>query len=254
MKRFLVLILLVAIIASVINYRRNTDVRRAVSRFSSRELESADALRYRLYVFGILGVGEAVFYRAEKKEFRGGPVYHLRAVAQSAPELEWFYVASMAIDSFVDTASGTPLVYREKLRVKGKIEDEKEVVYDQANHTMTIGEETRQILPDTHDPLSAIFSLRKMDIPAEPQEIELSINTNQKNYVLQGTVTARDELINRKARPVTLVKASIRRRDKNPYHKSRIQMVLTGGRENIPVLIKVFAGGFFVSARLIEVQ
>jgi len=82
----------------------------------------------------------------------------------------------------------------------------------------------------------------------------MNINTNQKNYILKGRATPKEMLIKGKAYKTVILEASISRRDKNPYHKSSIKMVLLRGKENTPILIKVFASGVFLSAGLTEVM
>jgi hypothetical protein len=84
----------------------------------------------------------------------------------------------------------------------------------------------------------------------------MNINTNQKNYILEGS--AREEGLTLQGKSYNLVyaKSQIRRREKNnPYHRSRINIVLLkSDSENIPILIKVFASGFPITARLVEIK
>jgi len=118
---------------------------------------------------------------------------------------------------------------------------------------MSIDDTKREIPPNTQDPLSAIFNLRRMNLD-KPKEFQMNINTSQKNYLLRGKVSLRDLVINEKTYKTILVKSEISRRDNNPYHRSTVSMVLAGGKENIPIIIKVFASGILVNAKLIEIK
>jgi hypothetical protein len=129
----------------------------------------------------------------------------------------------------------------------------KEVYYDQKNGIMTLNNIRHQIPPHTQDPLSLLFNTMRMDFD-KVEEIEMNINTNQKNYILKGIATQEDIIINKKTYRIVLAKAEIKRRDKNPYHKSNISMVLLNEKENIPILIKVFASGILINAKLIDIR
>jgi len=75
---------------------------------------------------------------------------------------------------------------------------------------------------------------------------EMNINTNQKNYLLTAKVKKEGDFI--------ILKAEIKRRGSSPYHKTQLKMVLLKGRENIPLLMNVFASGVFINMRLSEAE
>jgi hypothetical protein len=51
---------------------------------------------------------------------------------------------------------------------------------------------------------------------------------------------------------IWVVQADIRRRDKNnPYHRSSMTIYLLDDANKTPILIKVSASGFYITARLI---
>ena len=86
------------------------------------------------------------------------------------------------------------------------------------------------------------------------KQFQTNINTNQKNYTLSGKARQIDISLNKQIFKTILLNADIARRDKNPYHKSTITMVLLGEKEKIPLLIKVFASGILIHVRLIEIK
>jgi hypothetical protein len=55
-------------------------------------------------------------------------------------------------------------------------------------------------------------------------------------------------------RNIAYVNATISRKDKNPYHKSEISLVMLADKENLPVLIRIFASGLLVQAKLVDIQ
>jgi hypothetical protein len=86
------------------------------------------------------------------------------------------------------------------------------------------------------------------------KEFEISLNTNQKNYVLKGAAQPQEICIDNKKYKIFILKSDIRRRDKNPYHQTKLTMTLCKEKENIPILIKVFASGALINARLVEIK
>ncbi len=210
-------------------------------------------LRYKIYLLKIFPIGEAVFKAEEAEEYKGQKVYHLSAAAQSLRVFSKFFSGSALLDSYVNTEQLNPIAFNQKLIVTGKQDMYREVIYDQRNYIMSIAGVRRQIFPNTQDPLSAILNIKRMDFN-KVKEFEMNINTNQKNYILKGIATQQGIIVNKKTYRIVLAKAEIERRDKNPYHKSNISMVLLEEKENIPILIKVFASGMLINAKLIDIK
>ena len=118
-------------------------------------------------------------------EFEGKQVYLLTASAQSLKRLRWLISGRARIDSYVDVSTNNPVIFKQKLMVKGKPETDKTIRYEQKEQFMVIGDVKRHIMPNTQDPLSAIYNIRKADL-GENGNLEFNINTNQKNYVLEA--------------------------------------------------------------------
>lgn len=252
MKKVL-LVIFILILLSIFIVRRSNDPKIIISRLSDKSGILSGELRYRIYLLGILPVGEAILKPAKIEDYKGQQVYHLTAVAESLRLFSRFFSGYAILDSYIDKQQLNPILFRQKLTVSGKKDIEKEVFYDQKNGVMSIAGVRRQILPNTQDPLSLILNIKRMDFD-KARDFEMNINTNQKNYILEAKTEQRDLSINKKIYKIVLAGAEIRRRDKNPYHKSSIAMVLLRGKENIPVLIKVFASGVLINARLIEIR
>lgn len=248
---FFILIILFYII-SLYNYNNNNP-KVIISRLIKKGDIQSDNLRYRIYLLGLLPIGEAVFCNKGVEEYQGHKVYRLNARAQSLRFFSKVFSGRAMLNSYVDIQELNPLLFRQKIIATGKKDINREVFYDQKQNIMSIAGVKRQILPNTQDPLSAIFNVRRMDFD-KIKEFEMNINTNQKNYILRGVAEQKTLTINKKIYSIVMAKAEIKRRDKNPYHKSSINMVLLKEEENIPILIKVFSGGILINAKLTDMK
>lgn len=231
----------------------NTDPGLIISSLAGRGDLKGRELVYRINLFGIIPVAEAVFTQEFPGSYQGQGAYRLGASARPIPLFAGVFKGSASLESYVNALHRDPVVFRQTMIIPGKDTVTKEVWYDQTDLVMTIGEVKRQILAHTQDPLSAIAHIRRMDFEKR-KAFEMNINTNQKNYVLSAQAsTGEVSAAKQKYRTVAL-RSDIRRRDKNPYHKSNIDMVLVRDEGNLPVLIKVFASGMFIAVKLTEVR
>lgn len=250
-KLFIFLVLL--ILFSLFVLWNNNSPKAIISRLIKNNELRIGELNYRIYFLGLIPVGEAVFSIDKIEEYKGSEVYHLTAQAKNLPMFSKLCSASAVIDSYVDIYSLNPVLFKQELSISGKEDAYKEAIYDQKEGIISIAGVKRQILSNTQDPLSAILNIRKMDFD-KISEFEMNINTNQKNYLLKGTVRPNNVKINNKIYKTFVLRTNISRRDKNPYHKSNITMVLLKDKENIPILIKVFASGILINAKLTDIK
>ncbi|MDD5476698.1 MAG: DUF3108 domain-containing protein [Candidatus Omnitrophica bacterium] len=211
-------------------------------------------LKYRIYVFGIFPVGEAYFYKAILEKVNGKDLYHVQGKARSLDVIATFFKSEATLDSYIDPVDSNPVLFKQKISISGKPNEDKEVIYDQKQGFMIMGGSKRQILPNTQDPLSLAFNLERMDFD-KSKEIDMNINTKHKNYLFKGSAEEKPDISRKISRKVYLAKAEIRRRDKNnPYHQSKVTIWFVRGEENIPILVRVFASGFIIQARLVDVK
>ncbi|HLD83028.1 MAG TPA: DUF3108 domain-containing protein [Candidatus Omnitrophota bacterium] len=244
-KNIFIIVFISAVFLSLYVFHYNNSPKINIANLlKTNSLRSGD-LVYRMNLFGVIPVASATF-KAE-----GG---HLSAKVEPLKSLQKFFKGSVVLDSYLDSGGHNPESFRQEIIIPGKQAQGKEVFYDQKNGIMTIKGIKRNILPDTQDPLSAVFNIRRMNLE-NISNLEMNINTNQKNYIFQAQITHQEISVNKNIYKLAFLKAEIRRRDKNPYHKSQVDIVLVENQgENIPVLIKVFASGFFLNARLIEIK
>ncbi|MFH1128106.1 MAG: DUF3108 domain-containing protein [Candidatus Omnitrophota bacterium] len=253
MKKVFIITVVILILFLWVVYQNNTDPKAIISNLVQKGQIKTGDLKFKINFLNVFPMGEAVLNKETTEKYGNLDVYHLRATAYSQKAIERFFTAVASIDSYVNIGNNNPVLFRQLMKLSGKPEMNKEVIYDQKNGIMTILGVQRSILPNTQDPLSAIFNIRKMDLDKN-REFEISINTNQKNYVLNGSATPKDLIIKNKTYKTYILKAEIKRRDKNPYHKSQITMVLLKEKENIPISVRVFASGVIVSAKLVEIK
>lgn len=246
-------ILFIIILFLVFVSLHNASPSTIIGRLVKNEGIQTRQLRYKIYLFRVFPVGEAVFRNDGVEEHKGEKVYHLSATATSLRFLSVFFNGYAAMDSYIDMQQFNPVLFSQKIVVTDRKYDYKEVSYDQKNHIMSIQGIRRQIFPNTQDPLSALFNVRRMDFE-KTNDFEMDINTNQKNYILKAIAQSKDISVYKKMHKTAFLKADISRRDKNPYRKSKISMVLLEEGGNIPILIDVFTRGLFINARLIDTK
>lgn len=253
MLKKILLVVAVAILALVFIARNNSNPKSILAGLSNDYGLSPNELIYKIYFLGCIPVGEAIIYTAKLESYNGNQVYHLVGQAKNAKLFTRFCKVSANLDSYIDKMTGNPLVFKQSLSISGKKESSKLVTYDQVNNTMAIAGVERSTYPNTQDPLSVIYNLMHMDLD-KMESLEFSLNTNQKNYYISGDVKKQTIYLGKKEYNLAIVNSEIKRRDKNPYHKSNVAITLSQGRENIPILIKVFASGLLINVKLVDIK
>ncbi|MCM8763043.1 MAG: DUF3108 domain-containing protein [Candidatus Omnitrophica bacterium] len=207
-------------------------------------------LIYQIKFLGVLPIGQAVIYPLKSDTYQGKEIYFLQAEAFPYAYIKTFLKFKAKIQSYINRKDYLPILFKQEIEV-GEKTDVKEVIYDQENHIMTLRKEQRTILPFTYEPLSLILNLRQMDF-SKGREFDLNINTNQKNYGMQGFVLTKQQT---SQGDFWILRSQISRRDKNnPYHRSKVTFYFLDNQERTPLLIKVFASGAYIVARLIDVR
>jgi len=215
---------------------------------------SGNILVFRVNYQGLIPAGQAKLENKGEELYQDKKVCHLSVKIYPFDFCSKIFNAQAQADSYIDTAKLHTLKFKQCLILPNKPKDEKEVLYDQDKTFMQLKGVRRQILPDTQDPLSAIFYIRHQNLKIG-KEFDVNINTNQKNYQFYARVIGREEYT-LKARKigVWVLEAIIRRRDKNPYHKTTMKLWLLDNPSKIPILIKAMSGIGQVTARLTSVD
>lgn len=251
MKKIIVFVFVLCAATLGAVYSRTTGLGPTLARLPAAGSQEFSRLTYRLYLFGLVPVGEACLIQNGIEELDGRRVIHLSGSGRTAPYLSSLITGAFSADSYIDSAALAPRLFIQSLRVSGKADKVSQIVYDQEGGTMTIGSEQREIPTGVQDPLSALYKLTRTDFDTAGT-ISMDLNSNQKTYALTGTAARARRKAGEGA--VITVNARISRKDKNPYHTSRMSFVLSDLHAHVPVLIKVFAGGVFVTAQLTDFQ
>ena len=248
MKKILGIAVLVLAAIIIISASRNNPGA-ILNRISSDNFKGdVKELVYKVYLFGVFPVGEAVIADKGLDKFGGEDVYRLSASAKGTALISKIYPFEADLDSYLEPGTFLPLTFRQTLKTKDK-ETVKEVSYDQKNGIMRIADVKRTIFPDTYEPLSALYKLRRMDLNAAGV-FDFNINTNQKNYAFTGTINKEESRLKNETVNIFRLKGKIFRRDKNPYHQSHLEIVFLDNPRKTPLYIKVFASGALLTVRL----
>lgn len=195
--------------------------------------------------FGIIPIGKAKIRVDGSMSYNGREVYKLVAEVQTSGFASVFYQAKARIESYMDKDKFYSLRYEENIILPDKDIETKEIVYDQENLIMQRGNFKRKILPNTQDPLSAIFYLRTQDFDINKS---LSINTitKEENYEIKINVI-------KKLDGIFLLKLTVERQDKT-RQVGTFYLWLTDDLRKVPLLIKGWTKAGFITARLIEIR
>lgn len=224
------------------------------NKLQDKSAPEMNSLVFRVNFLGFIPAGEARLEEGKEEYYGGRRVYHLSASAKPLDFLLKVFKASAKVDSYVDADKLYTLKFTQSLTLPNKPKEIKEVFYDQERNLMELKGVKRQILSRTQDPLSSIFYIRHQDFELG-KAFDMNINTNQKNYQLYAKVVAREERTWGDDKiGVWVLDGIIRRRDKNPYHKSTMKIWVMDNPEKTPLLIKVVSSAGPITARLIEAE
>lgn len=196
---------------------------------------------------GIIPIGKAKIKVDSSTSYNGRDVYKLLAEAETSGFAAIFYKAKARIESYMDKNKFYSLRYKEELILpddKGpKI---KEIIYDQENHIMTRANMKRKILPDTQDPLSAIFYLRIQDFNIE-ESIVMNTITKEENYEFKTDVTKKQDNL-------WMLKSKVQRQDRSSYHGVKFYLWLSSDLRRLPLLVKLWTQAGPITMRLIDIR
>lgn len=251
-KKIFLFIILLIISAFIFNYVTSMPSM-VISNLSKKGPINSGELKYRVYALGVLPIADVSFKKAKDVDYKGRKVKLLVVEAESLKFWEKIFKGTASISSYIDKNKNCPILFEEKTYLSSKGQTvEKKVVYDQDKNVMLLKGENYKILPNTQDPISALYNVRFMDLN---KDIDININTNQKNYSLKAQIEKQDIIVNKQNYEMLIAKAKISRRDGNPYHKTNIDMfmIATSDKDRIPVVLSVFASGFLIKVKLIQI-
>jgi len=203
------------------------------------------SINYKIY-WGIIPLGRARITINDNELYNGKEAILIEANAITTGIMRSLFDARIEIHSVVDKVKMTPVMYREVIFNRGKKES-KILYYDQDRNILKTEEGIYRILPDTYDPLSALFFLKHKKIK-KGDGFEINIDSNQSNYRVSFSVVG--EVQAQKQKLFVLKGLSQRRQGEKTRHRVEFTMYV-GGEENEPVLIKTFTPLGPVSLKLV---
>lgn len=196
---------------------------------------------------GIIPIGKVNIKVESLTTYNGREVYRLVVQTETTGFISNFYKARAVIESYMDKNKLYSLRYIENLILPEKDIETKEIIYDQENLIMRRGNFKRKILPNTQDPLSAIFYLRFQDFNIG-KSIVMNTITKKENYEFRTSVIGKRD-------DIWLLKSKVQRQDRSSYyHGVEFYLFISDDLRRLPLLIKSFTKIGLVTARLIEIK
>ncbi len=203
---------------------------------------------------GIIPIGEAILKDEGEIVYEGKKVYLLSATAHTHQFLSKLFKVKAEVKSFVDPFNLYTLLFLQHFEMSNRPKRNKKIIYDQENNIMEFEGVKRVILPHTHDPLSAIFYIRKQEF-AVGEVFDLNLNTNQKNYRLLAKVIRKEKFrVRDKTIGIWVLEAEIKRRNKSLRHSSSFTIWFLDNSSKTPILIKAMTNMGLITSRLGKIQ
>jgi hypothetical protein len=178
-----------------------------------------------------------------KVNFRNEELIHISAEAKTFDYVRSVFHARAAVDSYIDPKSLNAVYFLQRLEMINKPDENKEIRYDQKKNIMVStdkkGTERLVIDNNTFEPISAFFFIQNLEL-VPGTGFNLSLNTNQKNYFLNGKCVSKDLVrIGEKNYDILLIEAQVRRKDKSPRHGFTFKLwFLDDGKRKTPLLVR----------------
>jgi len=253
-KRLIFLCILILLIIHFLYKSVQNSPKEVLKNLLKNEKLEGKNLKFVAKYFGLIPLGEVILKDRGTTDYQGRNVYLLSGEAETHDFFSFFFKAKAKIESFIDKENLHSLLFFQHLETSNKPDEDKKIIYDQKNHIMEFEGVKRVISPDTQDPLSAIFYMRRQDFEVG-KVFDINLNTNQKNYRLLAKIIKRDEFkIDEKKIGIWILKADVRRRDKSPRHSSSFAIWFIDNPSKTPILIKAMTNIGSITARLIKIN
>ncbi|MEW6719651.1 MAG: DUF3108 domain-containing protein [Thermodesulfobacteriota bacterium] len=195
-----------------------------------------ELLEYRVDFIGIT-MGYAWFRYQGKVSIGGRTAYHLNVRARTSGVLSLIYPVSESIDYYIDAATLEPI----RLEFRGRKNKPDDVAqYDQEKGRITYrylhnGEIRKQVdvLPGTHDPVSAAYYFRGRGFGKE--EKERNVYGGRKVYQISPRTVGTERLHTERGDFDTLVVQPVIKRDGKVENKGDLRMWVTRDERRLPV-------------------
>ncbi|MDD5449016.1 MAG: DUF3108 domain-containing protein [Candidatus Omnitrophica bacterium] len=210
------------------------------------KIENGERLVYSVKYLYLIPVGNAVI-EMKDTAYEGKKSYLVTCQAATAKWIGLLFKAEADLNSYIDRDRFYPYKFEQLLKIAGKPEDARRVVYDRANNIMYAeGKGVKKVPSDVRDPISAIYYLRAHELK-EGLEIKQMVNNNQSTYIFDSKVTGRKKI---GKFDCWVLDSKIRRENKSMYHSMDAVIYISDDQRRVPVLIKAKTQLGVVSLRL----
>lgn len=139
-----------------------------VSTAQKWDIKTGEKLKYKVaFSSGLTGSvkgGEAsLSVKPSTTKVSGSTVYQAQLIGATTGVIEWFYQVSNNYETFIDTKTNAPVMYRQTVK-ENKYSSADTVYFDQKNKKATYKDKTITIPANTQDFVSMIYYVRTLDM------------------------------------------------------------------------------------------
>lgn len=187
--------------------------------------------------YGLVNAGDATLEVVGLTEHNGRQVYHIQSKANSNRFFSAFYKVRDKVVTYVDTGTLGSAYFYKRLR-EGDYKKTVEVEFDHdANVARYRDGRTFEILPGTHDVLSAFFYVRNLDL-APGKVYSVPAHSSRKTYELRVIVHGRETVEVKAGTFECFVVEPVIEGDGLFKHEGKLTLYITDDENRVPVLIK----------------
>ncbi|HAV43319.1 TPA: hypothetical protein DCX15_04815 [bacterium] len=195
-------------------------------------LRPGERLTFRITYSG-MKVGTGVLEIKGVTPIKDQESLHLISMTKSTGIFAFIYRVNERLDSFMDCLGRHSL--RFEYHSYGKEIHSSVTTYDQKNHLAYYKGKKIPILPNTHDPISALYSLRLLPLK-EGEEVAININTGEENKRVGVRVIGKEK-VRTVAGEFNCLVIKPYFKDGSDSEKRTLKIYLTNDARKIPVCI-----------------
>jgi len=187
--------------------------------------------------YGIVNAGSATLAVVEVKEHGGRRVYHIESKANSNRFFSSFYKVRDKVVSYMDVQTLNSVYFHKRLR-EGDYRKTVEMDFDHEAEVARYRDgRTFDILPGTHDVLSAFFYIRNLDL-APGKVYSVPAHSSRRTYELRVMVHGRETVEVKAGTYTCFVVEPVIEGEGLFKHEGKLTLYITDDEYRTPVLIK----------------
>jgi hypothetical protein len=247
LKRFLLVVLLILIIAGIAKDQIFDTPQKSKKRITLFLTESAKndleanifdtnkTLVYKMYYWSLIPMGELKF-TTQVNDL--GNVFSFEASTKNS-FAEKFILAKADVESYFSKNIHLPYKYKEITDVRGKIKS-KEILFDQANLITSRGDRKFKIPMNTYDPISAFVYLLSLPLT---EEHELKFVSGEDVYILKSNPKETKD-------GICKILIEMARENKTSSHGAKFYVWVSADNARVPLVFKCWSPAGYASVML----